>query len=230
MELANKSWNRLSSETPVERLKKAVIDGHEQDAERAARDVLDAGTDPMLVMERELFPAIKSVGERFEKGEFFLTDLMSAADAMRAASRVLTSSMKEQSREKMAAAAMGKVVIGTVSGDIHDIGKNIVALLLEVNGFDTHDLGKDVESMKFIERAAEVEPNIMALSALMTTTKPAQKEIMDLLKEMDLRKKFLIMIGGAPTTSEWAEQIGADGWAETAEQGVKLAQKLIKER
>ena len=230
MELANKSWNRLSSETPVERLKKAVIDGHEQDAERAARDVLDAGTDPMLVMERELFPAIKSVGERFEKGEFFLTDLMSAADAMRAASRVLTSSMKEQSREKMAAAAMGKVVIGTVSGDIHDIGKNIVALLLEVNGFDTHDLGKDVESMKFIERAAEVEPDIMALSALMTTTKPAQKEIMDLLKEMDLRKKFLIMIGGAPTTSEWAEQIGADGWAETAEQGVKLAQKLIKER
>ena len=230
MELANKSWNRLSSETPVERLKKAVIDGHEQDAERAARDVLDAGTDPMLVMERELFPAIKSVGERFEKGEFFLTDLMSAADAMRAASRVLTSSMKEQSRGKMAAAAMGKVVIGTVSGDIHDIGKNIVALLLEVNGFDTHDLGKDVESMKFIERAAEVEPDIMALSALMTTTKPAQKEIMDLLKEMDLRKKFLIMIGGAPTTSEWAEQIGADGWAETAEQGVKLAQKLIKER
>jgi len=230
MELANKSWNRLSSETPVERLKKAVIDGHEQDAERAARDVLDAGTDPMLVMERELFPAIKSVGERFEKGEFFLTDLMSAADAMRAASRVLTNSMKEQSREKMAAAAMGKVVIGTVSGDIHDIGKNIVALLLEVNGFDTHDLGKDVESMKFIERAAEVEPDIMALSALMTTTKPAQKEIMDLLKEMDLRKKFLIMIGGAPTTSEWAEQIGADGWAETAEQGVKLAQKLIKER
>ena len=230
MELANTSWNRLSSETPVERLKKAVIDGHEQDAERAARDVLDAGTDPMLVMERELFPAIKSVGERFEKGEFFLTDLMSAADAMRAASRVLTNSMKEQSREKMAAAAMGKVVIGTVSGDIHDIGKNIVALLLEVNGFDIYDLGKDVESMKFIERAAEVQANIMALSALMTTTKPAQKEIMDFLNEMGLRKRILVMIGGAPTTSEWAEQIGANGWAETAEQGVKLAQRLVKER
>jgi trimethylamine corrinoid protein len=125
---------------------------------------------------------------------------------------------------------MGNVVIGTVSGDIHDIGKNIVALLLEVNGFDTHDLGKDVESMKFIERAGEVQADIMALSALMTTTKPTQKEVMDLLKEMDMHKKFLVMIGGAPTTSEWAEQIGADGWAETAEQGVKLAQKLIKER
>jgi len=220
----------LSSETPVERLKKAIINGHEQDAERAAREVLDAGMDPMLVMERELFPAIKSVGEKFEKGEFFLTDLMSAADAMRAASRVLAGSIKEESKGKMTPTRMDKVVIGTVSGDIHDIGKNIVALLLEVNGFDTHDLGKDVESMNFIERAAEMRANIMALSALMTTTKPAQKEVMDLLKEMDLRKKFLVMIGGAPTTSEWAEQIGADGWAETAEQGVKLAQKLARER
>lgn len=220
----------MSSETPVERLKKAVINGHEQDAEGASREVLDAGMDPMLVMERELFPAIKSVGEKFEKGEFFLTDLMSAADAMRTASRVLASSMKEESKAKMTAARIGKVVIGTVSGDIHDIGKNIVALLLEVNGFDTHDLGKDVESMKFIERSAEMQASIMALSALMTTTKPAQKEVMDLLKEMGLRKKFLVMIGGAPTTNEWAEEIGADGWAETAEQGVKLAQKLTQAR
>jgi methanogenic corrinoid protein MtbC1 len=130
----------------------------------------------------------------------------------------------------MASTRIGKVVIGTVSGDIHDIGKNIVALLLEVNGFDIYDLGKDVESMKFIERAAEVQANIMALSALMTTTKPAQKEIMDFLNEMGLRQKFQIMIGGAPTTSEWAEQIGANGWAETAEQGVGLAQRLAKER
>jgi len=186
--------------------------------------------DPMLVMERELFPTIKSVGEKFERGEYFLTDLMSAADAMRAASRILVGAIKAESKVKTMSAGIGKVVIGTVAGDIHDIGKNIVALLLEVNGFLTIDLGKDVESMKFIERATEVQANIMALSALMTTTKPAQREVMDLLREMNLRKKFLLMIGGAPTTSEWAEQIGADGWAETAEQGVKLAQKLIKTR
>jgi len=220
----------LNSDTPVERLKRSIIYGEEQDAEKAAREILNAGIDPMQVMERELFPAIKSVGEKFEKGEYFLTDLMSAADAMRAASRVLTSNMKEAGKNKMATTRMGKVVIGTVSGDIHDIGKNIVALLLEVNGFDAQDLGKDVESMKFIERATEVQANIMALSALMTTTKPAQKEIMDLLDEMGLRKKFLVMVGGAPTTSEWAERIGADGWAETAEQGVRLAQRLVKER
>ena len=186
--------------------------------------------DPMLVMERELFPTIKSVGEKFERGEYFLTDLMSAADAMRAASRILVGTIKSESKVKTMPAGIGKVVIGTVAGDIHDIGKNIVALLLEVNGFEIIDLGKDVESMKFIERAAEVQANIMALSALMTTTKPAQREVTDLLGEMNLRKKFLLMIGGAPTTSEWAKQIGADGWAETAEQGVKLAQKLIKTR
>ncbi len=220
----------MSSDNPIERLKESVINGREQDAEKAAREILDAGMDPMLVMERDLFPAIKSVGERFEKGEYFLTDLMSAADAMRAASRVLVSGIREESKGKITPTKIGKVVIGTVSGDIHDIGKNIVALLLEVNGFDTYDLGKDVESMKFIERAAEVQANVMALSALMTTTKPAQKEVMDLLQEMGLRQKLRVMIGGAPTTNEWAEQIGANGWAETAEQGVELAQRLVKER
>jgi corrinoid protein of di/trimethylamine methyltransferase len=220
----------LNSDTPVERLKKSIINGQEQDAEKAAREIVNADMDPVQVMERELSPAIKSVGEKFEKGEYFLTDLMSSADAMRAASRVLASNLKEARKDKMPTTMMGKVVIGTVSGDIHDIGKNIVALLLEVNGFDADDLGKDVESMKFIERATEVQANVMALSALMTTTRPAQKEIMDLLNELGLRKKFLVMVGGAPTTSEWAEQIGADGWAETAEQGVRLAQRLVKKR
>ena len=181
-------------------------------------------------MERELLPAMKSVGEKFEKGEYFLTDLMSAADAMKAASRVLTSRIEQESKGKVTISKIGKVVIGTVSGDIHDIGKNIVTLLLEVNGFDTHDLGKDVDSMKFIERAAEVQADIIALSALMTTTKPAQKEVTDLLNEMKLRKKYIVMVGGAPTSNAWAEEIKADGWAETAEQGVRVAQRLIKGR
>lgn len=206
------------------------MSGQEEDAEKAARQILDAGIDPLEVMERELLPAMKSVGEKFEKGEYFLTDLMSAADAMRAASRVLTSRIRQESKGKMTISKIGKVVIGTVSGDIHDIGKNIVALLLEVNGFDTHDLGKDVDSMKFIERAAEVQADIIALSALMTTTKPAQREVTDLLKEMKLREKYIVLVGGAPTSNLWAEEIKADGWAETAEQGVRVAQRLIQER
>ena len=204
--------------------------GQVEDAERAAREVLDAGMNPMRVLETDLFPIMKSVGEKFEKGEYFLTDLMSAADAMRAASRILESKIRAEGRGEMPTTRTGKLVIGTVSGDIHDIGKNIVALLLEVNGFDIDDLGKDVESMKFIERAQELQADIVALSALMTTTKPAQKEVMDLLNEMRIRDKHVVMVGGAPTSREWADQIGADGWAETADQAVKVAQKLIRKR
>jgi trimethylamine corrinoid protein len=135
-----------------------------------------------------------------------------------------------EGRGEMPTTRTGKLVIGTVSGDIHDIGKNIVSLLLEVNGFDIDDLGKDVESMKFIERAQELQAGIVALSALMTTTKPAQKEVMDLLNEMHVRDKHAVIVGGAPTSREWADQIGADGWAETADQAVKVAQKLIGKR
>jgi corrinoid protein of di/trimethylamine methyltransferase len=201
--------------------------GQVEDAERAAREVLDAGMNPMKVLQVELFPIMKSVGAKFEKGEYFLTDLMFAADAMRAASRVLESKIRAEGRGEMPTTRTGKLVIGTVSGDIHDIGKNIVALLLEVNGFDIDDLGKDVESMKFIERAEELQVNIVALSALMTTTKPAQKEVMDLLNEMRIRDKHVVMVGGAPTSREWADQIGADGWAETADEAVRVAQKLV---
>jgi len=201
--------------------------GQVEDAERAAREALDAGMDPMRVLEVELFPIMKSVGARFENGEYFLTDLMSAADAMRAASHILESKIREEGRGEMPTRRTGRLVIGTVSGDIHDIGKNIVALLLEVNGFDIDDLGKDVESMKFIERAEELQANIVALSALMTTTKPAQKEVMDLLNEMRIRDKHVVMVGGAPTSREWANQIGADGWAETAGEAVRVAQKFV---
>jgi len=220
----------LNSEAAITKLKMSVISGQEEDAEKAAREILDIGIDPMEVLERHLFPAMKSVGEKFETGEYFLTDLMFAADAMKAASRILTSKMKERSGREMARTKTGRVLIGTVSGDVHDIGKNIVSLLLEINGFEIHDLGKDVDSMRFIEGSTEIDADIMALSALMTTTKPAQKEVMDLLNEMGTRQKFVVMVGGAPTSKEWAEQIGADGWAETAEQAVRVAQELIHSR
>lgn len=221
--------DHLSQVTPIVRLTRSVINGQTQDAEDAAREVLKAGTDPLQVLERDLFPAMKSVGEKFEKGEYFLTDLMSAADAMRAASHILTSKIRQESKAGRAPATTGKVVIGTVSKDIHDIGKNIVSLLLEVNGFDVHDLGKDVDSMKFIERCMEVQADILALSALMTTTKPSQKEVMDLLNEMHMRDKYVVMVGGAPTSKEWGDEIGADGWTDTAERAVRLAQKLMED-
>jgi len=220
----------LSLETLNERLKKFVISGDEEAAEKTASEILKAGMDPLEVIEKSLSPTMRLVGEKFEKGEYYVPELLCAAAAMEAATRVLTAEMKGESKEKLKAKKIGRVVVGTVSGDIHDIGKNILALLLEVNGFDTYDLGKDVDSMKFIEKAVEVQADIIALSALMTTTKPAQKEVIDFLNEMGLRDKYTVMVGGAPTSKEWAEEIGADGWAETAERGVRLAQTLIRDR
>jgi len=205
------------------------MNGRKQEAEDTAREILEAAIDPLEVIARDLNPAMKFVGEKFEKGEYFLTDLMLAGEAMKTASEVLTRRIIQEGKQNLITTKARRVVIGAVSGDIHDIGKNIVAVLLEVNGFDTYDLGKDVDSMKFIEKATETQANIVALSALMTTTKPSQKEVIDLLNDMALRGKYKVIVGGAATSEEWAEEIRADGWAETAEQAVRLAQKLIAE-
>ena len=220
----------MSLETLNERLKEFVISGKEEDAAKTAIEILKAGADPLEVVEKTLSSAMKLVGEKFERGEYFVPELLCAAAATEVAVRVLTGEMKEESKEKLKARKIGKVIIGTVSGDIHDIGKNILALLLEANGFDIYDLGRDVDSMKFIEKGTEVQADIIALSALMTTTRPAQKEVIEFLNEMGLRGEYIVMVGGAPTSKEWADQIGADGWAETAEQGVRLAQTLIRKR
>jgi len=218
---------QLSSQTLSEKLKRFVIEGQQDTAEEIAHQILKTGVDPLEVIERYLSPAMKSVGEKYEKGEYFLTDLMTSATAMRAATYALTAGIKKEDREKLRA---GKVVIGTVSGDIHDIGKNILAVLLEANGFDVYDLGKDVDSMKFIDEATKAQADMIALSALMTTTKPAQKEVIEFLTEMKLGNRHIVLVGGAPTTNEWAEEIGADGWAETAEAAVRLAEKLMQNK
>jgi trimethylamine corrinoid protein len=221
---------QMNPEGLSERLRSQVIEGQEEAAEKTAREIVNAGADPLEVIGKYLSPAMKLVGEKFEKGEYFLTDLMSAAAAMKAATHILAAALKREDRERMQAGKLGRVIIGTVFGDIHDIGKNIVTLLLDANGFDTNDLGKDVDSMSFIEKAKELEADMIALSALMTTTKPAQKEVIDFLKDMNLRDNYTVLVGGSPTTKDWADQIGADGWAETAEQAVKLAQELLQKR
>jgi trimethylamine corrinoid protein len=221
---------QLNQENLNERLRNEVIEGQEEAAEQTAREIMNAGANPIEVIEKCLSPAMKFVGEKFEKGDCFLTDLMSAAAAMKAATRILGAAIRKEDRERMQARRLGRVVIGTVSGDVHDIGKNIVTLLLDANDFDTNDLGKDVDSMNFIEKAKELESDMIALSALMTTTMPAQREVIDFLKDMNLRERYTVVVGGSPTTKDWADQIGADGWAETAEQAVRLAQGLLQRR
>jgi methanogenic corrinoid protein MtbC1 len=167
-------------------------------------------------------------GEKFENGEFFLPHLLLAADAMKAAIDVLTAGMSDATREELG--KEGIVVIATVEGDIHDIGKNIVALLLEVNGFQVHDLGRDVNSLDVIRRAMDVKADIIALSSLMTTSMPSQRDVIEMLEAMDIRDRFIVMIGGGSVTNEWAIEIGADRYSETAEGAVKLAKELLRKK
>jgi len=211
-------------------LAEAVINGDEETAKKVSGEIVKSGADRLEVVEKYLSPAMKRVGEKFEKGEYFLTNLMLSAEAMKSATGILTADMDKEARGRLKSEKKGVVVVGTVAGDIHDIGKNILSLLLQANGFEVHDLGKDVSSMNFVEKAQEVNAGMIALSSLMTTTRPAQKDVIDLLKAMGLRNKYVVMVGGAPTTSDWAEEIGADGWAETAEEAVRVAEKSMKER
>ena len=214
----------------IEKLKKSIIDCDEEEAKRIANEILAAGIDPVKAVNEGISPAAKVVGEKFEKGEYFLTHLMLAGEAMKAASEILMSKLSEKEKERVSAEKVGSVVLATVSGDIHDIGKNILGLLLSVNGFKVYDLGKDVDAMTIVQKAIETKADIIALSALMTTTMPAQKEVIDLLKAMGVRDKFVVLVGGGSTTREWAEEIGADGWAETAEEAVSLAKMLMEKK
>ena len=219
----------MPKEAKFEQLAEAVINGDEEAAKSLAAEIVKSGADRLEAIERYLSPAMQRVGEKFEKGEYFLTNLMLSAEAMKSATGILTADMDKESRGRLKGETKGVVVVGTVAGDIHDIGKNILSLLLQANGFEVHDLGKDVSTMNFVEKAQEVNAGIIALSSLMTTTRPAQKDVIELLKAMGVRDRYVVMVGGAPTTNEWAKEIGADGWAETAEEAVRVAETSMKE-
>ena len=191
----------------------------------AAKQVIEKGIDPVEAIEKGLSKGAIAVGEKFDKMEIFLTGLMMAADAMKAGMDIL---LPHISKEKIV--KKGTVVSGTVKGDIHDIGKNILVALLRANGFDVYDLGTDVSTSKFIEEAEKVEAEIITLSALMSSTIGGQEDVIDYLKETGKREKFIVMVGGGPTTREWVEEIGADGWAETATEAIKLASELIAKK
>jgi trimethylamine corrinoid protein len=167
--------------------------------------------------------AIREAGDLFEEGEFFLPELMRSAEAMKAAMAIFDPIISEGNEDR----SLGKVVIGTIEGDIHDIGKTLVASMLSAEGFDVHDLGADVPIATFIDKALEVNADIICISALLTTTMVGQKRLIDILKEKNIRDKFKILIGGAPVSKKWSEEIGADGTAENAISAVKLARKLL---
>ena len=215
----------MSKEELFKKLSEAVIAADSQAVVDTAKQVIEKGIDPVEAIENGLSKGAIAVGEKFDKMEIFLTGLMMAADAMKAGMDVL---LPHISKEKIV--KKGTVVSGTVKGDIHDIGKNILVALLRANGFDVYDLGTDVSTSKFIEEAEKVKAEIITLSALMSSTIGGQKDVIDYLKETGKRENFIVMVGGGPTTREWVEEIGADGWAETATEAIKLASELIEKK
>ncbi len=217
----------MSREGILAKLEKGVIEGDAEAVETAAKEAVAAGLDPLDAIENGLAKGVRVVGDGFGKGELFLTDLVAAAEAMKAGLKILKPLILQRSKEVK---TLGKVLIGTVAGDIHDIGKSIVASLLFANGFEVIDLGVDVPAEVFIEKVKELQPDILGLSALMTTTMLSQKDVIEGLKRAGIRDKVKVMIGGAATNLDWAREIGADAWAADAVEAVAKAKELVSTR
>ncbi|MFZ2055666.1 MAG: corrinoid protein [Candidatus Aminicenantales bacterium] len=214
----------MKKEELLARMEKAIIEGGKAEAEALAREAIKAKLDLNEVIENGYVPGIQKVGDLWEKGDYFLPELITSAACMKAAIAVL---QPELDKAKIKTKSKGKVVIGTIEGDIHDIGKNLVASMLSANGFEVFDLGADVKLEKFIQKAEETESDFICLSALLTTTMLGQKKAIEMLKEKNLYGKFKVLVGGAPANQKWADDIGADGYAENAMLAVKLAERLM---
>lgn len=202
----------------LEKCRQAIIDGDAEKSAELARLTLDEGMEVLEVIEKGFVEGIREVGRLWEEGELFLPELVIGADAMKKAMEILQPALEGgESREKL-----GHVVIGTIEGDIHDIGKTLVATMLAANGFEVTDLGADVPVAKFVETAAEKKADWIAISALLTTTMPGQKKVIEMLSAKSV-EGVRVMVGGAPCSREWAAQIGADGYAGDAVAAVALA-------
>jgi 5-methyltetrahydrofolate--homocysteine methyltransferase len=200
----------------------AILTGNAKKAEEVTKTALDANVNPSELLAKYMIPAMDEVGKRFECNEYFVPELLIAARAMKTALKLLTPKLADAG-----AKAVGRVVIGTVQGDLHDIGKNLVASMLEGGGFEVVDLGVDVPADKFVEAAKEQAGTIVALSALLTTTMTQMKQVIAALGTAGIRAKTRVIIGGAPITQQYADEIGADGYSDNASAAVGLARKLV---
>lgn len=206
-------------------LRDAVLYYDPDDARRLAQKALDNGVDPVVALEEGLARPLREIGDRFGTGEAFITELIAAAQAMQAGAEVLN---QEIARRGATRKKVGTFLIGTVEGDIHSIGKNIVATMLSTAGFEVIDLGTDVPTETFVENVERHRPDILGLSALMTTTMTKQKEVIERLRQAGLRDKVKIIVGGAPVTEDWVEEIGADACGLDALNAVDASLKLME--
>jgi corrinoid protein of di/trimethylamine methyltransferase len=201
------------------RMRNSIQEYDEAEAAAAAREAVAAGLNPLEAVDKGFAGAIRELGEAFDRMEIFLPQLVMAADAMKAGVAVLEEAI-QASGGKLD--KKGVVVLGTVEGDIHDIGKTVVGAMLQANGYEVHDLGVDVPSPRFIQAAEDLGANVIALSALLSTTMLHQRDVTELLRNKGLKDKYFVIIGGAPVTQQWADEIGADAYALHAVEAVRV--------
>ena len=214
----------MSSQDILQKIKECIVNLDMDGAIENVKKALENKISPVEIVSKSIVEGMSIVGEKFEKGEYFLSELIVAGEIGKEIVKLLDPYLKaEEARMKK----LGKVVIGTVRGDLHDIGKNIVAMMLEAAGFEVIDLGADVPPERFVEAVKEHDANIVAMSALLTVTMPEMKNVIDELKKAGLRDKVKVIVGGAPVTEEYAKSTGADGYGETAVEGVRICKQWV---
>ena len=202
----------------------SIIDGDAELAEQLAKQAMELDIDPLEAINQGFVIGVNHVGSEFSCGNAFLPELVMAGEAMKTAVSTLEPEMARRGTERQ---VFGKVVIGTIEGDIHDIGKTLVGTMLSAAGFQVYDLGVDVPVEKLVAKAREVDADIIGVSALLTTTMVRQRDVVEALEDLGLRPRIKVMVGGAPVTSEWVAEIGADGYSEDAIGAVQVARKLV---
>jgi len=207
-----------------QKMAQSVLDGDSDTASALAKEAVDAGIDPLEAITKGFVTGVNKVGESFACGQAFLPELVMAGEAMKAAVAALEPEMQKRGVQRT---MLGKVVLATVEGDIHEIGKSLVGTMLSASGFQVYDLGVDVPAARIIAKVKEVDADIVGLSALLTTTMVKQKEVIDELDKLGLRKKVKIMVGGAPVTRDWVQKIEADGFSEDAIGAVAVAKQIL---
>ena len=219
MEISDLSQERKDL---LDSLKDAIVVLDEEKAKEVAENIINEKINPTLAIKYSIANAAIKVGEKFDSGEYYLPHLVMAGDLMEAVSAILEKNISAEQIEQKKV-----IVIGTVQADMHSVGKNIVSTMLKAGGFEVHDMGVDVPSMSIIQKAKEVRADIIALSSLLTTTMPYQREVIEDLASMGIRDQFKVMVGGGPVTKAYAEEIGADGYGKDAIEALEEAKKLL---
>jgi len=217
----------MSNQEILDNLANAIIEGDEAAVSQEAQRAIDQGLDALIAVDQGLAKGMAVVWERFETGEAFLPELLMAAETFNAAMKILNPVI---TANKQKVVKRGTFLLATVKGDQHNIGKNILSTVLETNGFDVVDIGIDQSTLNIIEAAEKNKVDFIGLSSVMTTTMPYQKEVIETLKEMGLRDKYFVLIGGGPVTREWADEIGADGYGDTAVDAIEVAKMLLAQK